>query len=340
MNDLNPGHILQTATAFFPAKVLLSATELGLFTKLSEKPMNGVELCNSLGLHPRANPDFFDTLVALKFLLRDGNGSDATYQNTPETAAFLNKSSPAYIGGFLEMANARLYHSWGDLTEALRTGKAQNELKNSDKPLFDAIYDDPARLEQFIDAMTGIQIGNIMALAEKFDFSGYKTLCDVGGSGATLARAIALGHPNIKCISADLPAVTAIAKKRIADSGLSDRIDAIDLDFFKDSFPKVDIITMGNILHDWNLDVKKMLITKAYEALPSGGAFIAIENIIDDERRENAFGLLMSLNMLVETGDGFDYTGADFDGWCKEVGFSRTEILPLAGPTSAAIAYK
>jgi O-methyltransferase domain len=97
---------------------------------------------------------------------------------------------------------------------------------------------------------------------------------------------------------------------------------------------------MGLVLHDWNLDRKMQLIRAAYEALPEGGAFVAIENLIDDARRENAFGLMMSLNMLIEFGDAFDYTGADFAGWCTEVGFSDIEIIPLAGPSSAAIAYK
>ena len=106
------------------------------------------------------------------------------------------------------------------------------------------------------------------------------------------------------------------------------------------TLPKADVITMGNILHDWNLENKKRLIQKAYAALPDGGAFIAIENLIDDARRENAFGLLMSLNMLIEFGDAFDYTGADFCEWCSEAGFKRFEFINLAGPTSAAIAYK
>src|SRR5205809_6485729 len=97
---------------------------------------------------------------------------------------------------------------------------------------------------------------------------------------------------------------------------------------------------MGNVLHDWNLEQKLELIRKAYDALPEGGAFIAVENIIDDARRENAFGLLMSLNMLIEFGDAFDFTGGEFAGWCKQAGFKDVEVLPLAGPTSAAIAYK
>jgi hypothetical protein len=82
------------------------------------------------------------------------------------------------------------------------------------------------------------------------------------------------------------------------------------------------------------------LISRAYDALPENGVLVAIENIIDDARRENVFGLLMSLNMLIEFGDAFDFSGADFWKWCKEAGFKRYEVMHLAGPCSAAIAYK
>jgi hypothetical protein len=122
--------------------------------------------------------------------------------------------------------------------------------------------------------------------------------------------------------------------------GLADRVAAIPIDFFADPLPKADVITMGMILHDWNLEKKKSLVRAAYEALPPGGAFVVVENLIDDARRENAFGLMMSLNMLIEFGDAFDFTAADFAGWCREAGFSRTEVIPLAGPASAGVAYK
>ncbi len=326
--------------AFWPSKVLQSATELELFTKLDDKALTGGELCELLELHPRANPDFFDALVSIKFLERDGDGPNARYRNTPETAAFLNKNNPAYMGGMLEMANERLYPFWADLTEALKTGKPQCEIKHTGKPMFEELYSDSKRLEQFMEAMTGVSAGNFMMLAKKFDFSSYKTLCDIGGAAGVLSMMVAQEHPDLALISADLPSVTAIAKKKIAAAGLSDRIDAVDLDFFKDDFPKADVITMGMILHDWNLDNKMMLIRKAFDALPEGGVFIVVEQLIDDARRENVFGLMMSLNMLIEFGDAFDYTGADFDGWCKEVGFSHTEVIPLAGPSSAAVAYK
>lgn len=331
---------MEVGMGFWPSKVLLSAIKLGLFTELGSGAKTGSELRDALGLHPRSDPDFFDTLVALRFLERDGDGPGSRYRNTEETAAFLDRNSPTFMGGFLEMANDRLYPYWGDLIEALKTGNPQNEIKHTGAPMFEELYSKPERLEQFMDAMAGISAGNFMALAEKFDFSKYKTLCDVGGAAATLSMIVAQRHPHLKIMSADLPPATAIAAKKIAAAGLSDRVSAVNIDFFKDDLPKADVITMGMILHDWNLENKMMLVRKAYDALPEGGAFIVIEALIDDARRENAFGLMMSLNMLIEFGEAFDYSGADFDGWCREVGFKRTEVIPLAGPSSAGVAYK
>ena len=338
--DRDPSHIMQVGMGFWPSKTVLSAVELELFTHLGSDSITGEELRERLGLHQRAIPDFPDTLVALGFLERDGEGADARYRNTPDTAFFLDKNGPAYIGGILEMSNARLYGFWGDLTDALRSGKPQNEVKHNGKPMFEELYSDPARLEQFMGAMAGISRGNFVALAQKFDFSKYETLCDVGGAAGQLATIIAEHHPRLRCTSYDLPVVEPIAERAIASAGLSDRVSAASGDFFADPLPKADVITMGLILHDWNLERKLHLIGAAYDALPEGGAFIVIENLIDDARRENAFGLMMSLNMLIEFGDAFDYTGRDFAGWCKDAGFRDVEILPLTGPASAGIAYK
>jgi precorrin-6B methylase 2 len=338
--SLSPDRILQTGMAFWASKALLSAVELGVFTALAEGPLNGEQLRERLGLHRRAVPDFLDTLLALGFLQREGQGAQACYSNTAETQHFLNRRSPAYIGGMLEMANDRLYRFWGDLGQALRTGQPQNEIKHSGEPMFAKLYEDPARLEQFMAAMSGISAGNFTLLAEKFDFGRYRTLADVGGATGQLSCLVAARHAQLRCTSLDLPEVTAIARRHIEKRGMSERVQAQALDFFRDPFPQADVITMGMILHDWNLEKKLQLMRKAYEALPAGGCLIAVDNLIDDERRHNAFGLLMSLNMLIEFGDAFDYSGADFDGWAREVGFQRTEVLPLAGPGSAAIAYK
>ncbi len=337
---LDPSHIMQVGAGFWASKTLLSAVELELFTQLGTGELTGAEISERLGLHASHRYDFLDALVALGFLERDGSGTEARYRNTPQSAAFLVKESPMYIGGILEMANARLYHFWGNLTEGLRTGKPQSEVKQTGTPFFEGLYSDESRLEQFMLAMRGVQMGAFLALAENFDFSKYQTVCDVGGATGQLSIVLGTRHPHLRCTSFDLPVVEPIAKRTIEAAGLSDRVGTAAGDFFADPLPNAEVITMGNILHDWNLERKLQLIRAAYEALPAGGAFIAIENVIDDDRRENVFGLMMSLNMLIELGDGFDYTGADFGGWCREVGFREVEVIPLAGPASAAIAYK
>jgi len=337
---LTPQRILEVGMGFWPAKVLLSAVELGVFSSLGASSKTPEELRALLGLHPRAVPDFPDALVALGFLERDGDGPTARYRNTPESAAFLDRRSPGYVGGFLEMANARLYPFWGELSEALRTGKPQNELKRTGTSMFEELYRDPARLEQFMDAMSGISAGNFTAFAEKFDFSAYRTLCDVGGATGQLSCLVAERHPHLRCTTLDLPVVMPIAERRIAARGLGDRVTARGIDFFTEPLPGADVITMGMILHDWNLEKKLHLIRAAYDALPAGGAFVAIEHLIDDARRENAFGLMMSLNMLIEFGDAFDFTGADFAAWCTQVGFRETRVIPLTPTASAAVAYK
>jgi hypothetical protein len=336
----DPSHIMQVGMGFWGSKTLLSAVELELFTKLGGDGMTATQIAEALGLDARAIPDFPDGLVALDLLDREGEGTDALYRNTEAGAVFLDKASPAYIGGILEMANARLYGFWGDLTEALQTGNPQNEIKHTGKAMFEELYSDKARLEQFMNAMAGISAGPFMALAEKFDFSKYETLCDAGGATGQLSIIVANRHPHMRCTSFDLPVVEPIATRNIEAAGLSDRVKAVGGDFFADPLPDADVITMGLILHDWNLENKMHLVKAAYDALPEGGAFIAIENIIDDARRENAFGLMMSLNMLIEFGDAFDFTGSDFAGWCKEAGFKEIDVVPLAGPTSAGIAYK
>lgn len=336
----DPGPILQTAFSFWSSKVLLTAVEFGLFTTLGERRLTGSELGAELQLHPRGIYDFLDALVAMQFLDRDGDGPNACYFNTPSGLLYLDRKSPRYIGGILEMLNARLFKFWHDLPEALRTGKPQNETKHGQKGIFEELYAELPKLEQFLGAMTGLSRMNFEIFAEKFDFSRFKTLCDVGGATGLLSVEVAKRHPQMRCTSFDLPPVEPIARKAIAAARLSDRVSTASGDFFRDPLPRADVITMGMILHDWNLEKKMHLIRAAYDALPKGGALVAIEALIDDARRENVQGLLMSLNMLIEFGDAFDFTGADFRKWCGEVGFTRFEVMRLAGPSSAAIAYK
>ena len=340
MNPPDVAPVLQTAFGFWNSKVLLTAVEFRLFSVLGPRKLTGAELGAELKLHPRGIADFLDALVAMGFLQREGDGPAARYANNETGALYLDEASPRYVGGILTMLNARLFKYWDDLPTALRTGQPQNEVKRGAPGIFEALYADPLKLEQFLNGMTGLSRMNFEVFAEKFDFKHYKTLCDVGGATGLLCMEVATRHPHLQCTSFDLPVVEPVARKAIAARGLSGRVRTASGNFFEDPLPRADVITMGMILHDWNLERKLQLIRAAYDALPPGGALVAIEALIDDERRKNVFGLLMSLNMLIEFGEAFDYTGADFRGWCKTVGFKRFDVLPLAGPSSAAIAWK
>lgn len=179
-----------------------------------------------------------------------------------------------------------------------------------------------------------------MTIASLFPWEKYTTAADCGTAQGDLIVQIALKNPHLSGIGFDLPEVAPIFEDHVECHGLSSRVRFQPGNFFEHPLPKVDVILMGHILHDWNLDEKKILIRKAYEAIPEGGVFIAYDAIIDDDRKNNAFGLLMSLNMLVETPGGFDYTGADCMGWMREAGFRETRVVHLVGPDSMVIGIK
>jgi 2-polyprenyl-3-methyl-5-hydroxy-6-metoxy-1,4-benzoquinol methylase len=334
---LTPDKILQTGLAFWASKSLLSAVEMGVFTELASGPETFERLAGRLGLHARSAKDFLDTLVALGFLERTGE----TYSNTAETNLFLDRKKPSYVGGILEMANARLFGFWNHLTEALRTGQQQNEAKNgANAPTFEALYADPARLKGFLKAMTGISHGANMAIAAQVPWAKCKTFADMGAAQGDLATQIALKNPHLKGIGFDLAEVGPIFEEYVAANGVSDRVKFQPGSFFTDAMPQVDVITMGHILHDWDLAQKKMLVKKAFDALNPGGALVVYDAIIDDDRKKNAFGLMMSLNMLIETEGGFDYTGEDCIGWMKEAGFKEAYVEHLVGPDSMVVGLK
>jgi hypothetical protein len=327
---------MQLGLGFWASKTLLTAVELGLFTELAEGQMTAQAVGQRLNLHPRSLRDFLDALVSLHVLERDDEG---LYSNTPEAEMFLDRAKPSYIGGMLEMANARLYPFWGSLTEALRTGRPQNEARSGGN-FFEALYADPSRLEDFLSAMTGLSLGAARAIAQKFPWSDYRTFIDIGGAQGGLPVQVALAHTHLTGGIFDLPAVGPVFEKYVARHGLRERLRFYPGDFFNDPLPSADVLVMGHILHDWDMDEKRRLLRKAFEALPEGGALIVYEALIDDDRRENTFGLLMSLNMLIETPGGFDYTGADCSGWMREAGFRETRVEHLAGPDSMVIGIK
>ena len=321
----SPEHILQIGLGFWASKTLLSAVEMEVFTELAKHPEDLETLTGRLGLHPRSAKDFLDSLVALGFLERN----DGVYSNTPSSDLFLDKRKPTYTGGILEMANQRLYPHWAKLTTALRTGQPQGEAGPDGKETF-----------AFLKAMTGVSRGGNLAIAAKFPWADYRTVVDAGPAQGDLLTQVALKNPHLLGIGFDLPEVGPIFEEYIEENGLSSRVQFQPGSFFTDPIPNAEVVMMGHILHDWNLEEKRMLIAKAYDALPKGGALLVYEAIIDDDRRKNAFGLMMSLNMLIETQGGFDYTGADCIGWMKAAGFKEARVEHLVGPDSMVIGIK
>jgi O-methyltransferase domain/Dimerisation domain len=303
--------IEQVAFGFMASKVLFSAIEFGLFSELAKGPLDAEVLKARLG-HPRSATDFLDSLVALGMLER----LDECYSNTAESDFYLDRAKSSYIGNYFELWNARDYPFWGSLGEALKTGKPQNEIKRGED-VFEAVYAIPDRLRLFLRSMTGHSLPSAMAIAEKFPWRKYKTFVDIGSAEGCLPVRVALVHPHLGGESFDLSVVRPFFEEYVASFGLQDRLRFRAGDFFKDPMPTADVLVMGMILHDWNLDAKRLLLKKAYDALPSGGALLVYEHLIDDERRKNVAGLLMSLMMLIETQGGFDYTGADWEVYTR-----------------------
>lgn len=335
VRELSPDHIMQVGLGFWSSKTLLSAIELGVFTELADGPLPASSLAQRTGVHSRSALDFFDSLVALGFLSR----REQSYSNTDEAARFLVRGKPGYIGGMLEMANSRLYGFWGSLTDALRTGSPQNEIV-SGGDFFGTLYADPKRLEEFLSAMTGLSMRAAIAIAEKFPWGRYETFFDVGAAQGALPVQLARAHPHLSGGGFDLAPVRPIFERYVESHGLGDRLEFREGDFFTDPLPEADVLVMGHILHDWNLEQKKELIAKAYDAIHPDGALIIYEALIDDDRSKNAFGLLMSLNMLIETEGGFDYPGADCERWLREAGFRETRVEHLVGPDAMVVGIK
>ena len=334
-HGLTPDRIMQLGLGFWGSKTFLSAVELGLFTELAKGPRDCESLRTQLGLHSRSARDFFDALVSLGMLQRNND----EYANTSESDLFLDRSKSSYIGGILEMCNARLYGFWGNLTTGLKSGEPQNEVKQGED-FFAKIYAKPARLKQFLCAMTGLSMGVAKALALQFPWANYKSFVDAGGAQGCVPVQIALAHSHLIGGNFDLPVVGPIFEEYVQSFGLGQRLSFYPGDFFKDSLPSADVIIMGHILQNWGLEEKRQLIAKAYAALPKGGALIVWEAIIDDQRQQNTFSLLMSLNMLIETQTGFDFTGADCSAWMRDAGFKETRVEPLCGPDSMVVGIK
>lgn len=333
--ELSPDRIMQLGLGFRASKVLLCAVELEIFTELAEEPLDRETLRQRVGLHERGARDFLDTLVALGMLDRQGD----IYRNTPETDFYLDRNKPSYIGGMLELANTLIYPVWTSLTDALKTGEPHARIKDGED-LFDFVYSDQASLARFAQGMTGASLPVAKALAQEFPWDRYRTVIDIGAAEGGALAEIAAAHPHLEGGGLDLPRMRPVFEAYMRRRGLDDRLRFYAGDFLAEPLPSADVLVMGQILHDWSLEMKHELLAKAHAALPKGGVLIVYDQMIDDERRENVAGLLMSLSMLVGTRGGFDYTGADGISWMREAGFTGVRRKQLTSSYSMVTGVK
>jgi hypothetical protein len=333
--DVTAERIMRIGQAYRESRTLLSAVELDVFTTLSGGPLDLETLKERSGVHARGARDFFDALVSLGMLLCLPDGR---YANAADTGLYLDRNKPSYIGGLLESAGTRLYGVWGSLTAGLRTGNAQCDKSAAGN--FGPLYADAVARGLFVSGLTAKTRPVGKALATCFSWRDYRTLIDVGTAEGCLPVEIAQAHPHITGGGFDLPVLGPLFDGYVQKHGLARRLRFYPGDFFIHPFPAADVLILGRVLHNWDLATKKVLLRKAYEALPAGGALIVYEHLIDDARRTNSAGLLSSLHMLLVSAGGFDFTGADCVGWMRETGFRETRVEPLTADQSMVVGIK
>lgn len=317
--------ITAIGSAFWATRALMTAVELGVFTCLGDGAKTATELERALGMHHRSSRDFLDALVALQLLNRHGS----CYENTLDTQTFLNERSDLYIGGAITMADARLYAFWGNLSKALRTGRPQNELGDG-RDQFTAIYADPRTLRLFASAMTSVSIGPGLLLAASEDWTCRQVIADIGTAEGIVLAKIAAANPHLHVIGVDLPELKPLFTRMMADHHV-DRATYVSCNIFEEPWPPADVYILGHMLHNFDGVRRRYLLGQAFESLPRGGKVIVYDAMIDPERRRSVVGLLMSLNMLIETPDGRDYTRDEAVTFLRDAGFSSLSVRPLTG---------
>ena len=329
--------LMALSTGFWAFKTLAAAHELDLFSRLAGGAGATVaELAERLGLHPRPAEMLLTGCAALGLLEK----ADGRYRNTPLSEAYLVRGKPYYFGGFVQMADKRLYAGWDKLTEALRTNRPTTWDPATQSSLFDSA--DPAMLAYFWEAMHSLSTMSARRLGEAVDFSPFRRLLDIGGGSGAYDIELCKQYGELRATVFDLPHVAEIAAEKVADAGLADRVNAVGGDFFESLPEGHDVHLLSMILHDWDEATNRALLRRSFEALTSGGAVVVSELLVNDDKTGPVPAALMSLNMLIETEGGRNYTPAEYAGWLEEAGFRRIETIWFDAPAAngAVIGHK
>ncbi len=333
----DPQKVLEMGMGFWSSRVVLTAVEFGVFTELAGGPLSAQGMIERFGWHERAAASFLDALVGMGLLRRDRAG---LYSNSRQAGLFLDRARPSYIGGLMELSSKRLYDLWSGLGDLLRTGRPEAKEEQEENEFFSDLYRDQDALKDFLAGMTGITTGEATLIAARFPWRRFRTFVDVGAAQGALPVRVALSHPHLTGASYDLAAVGPIFEEYVASFGLGDRLRFLPGDMNDGPLPSADVICFGHLLHGYGEQKRRELIAKAYTAVAPGGALLVYDAMIDSGRRKNFMGLLSSLNIMLETREGFEATTDQCAGWLRDAGFADVTTRQVIGPTSMVFGYK
>jgi O-methyltransferase domain/Dimerisation domain len=334
---IQPHNILEMGMAFWSTRAVVAAVEFGVFTQLAAGPLSGQELMDKLGLHPQAAEPVLDALVVLGLLRRDRAGR---YSNSRRTALFLDRAKPSQLGGLMGLSSRRLFNLWsslGDLLQTRRPGAAQ---ERGDNAHFSALCRDPAALRSFLVGMTEMSTGEAALIAARFPWKRFRSFVDIGAAQGALPVHVALTHPHLTGASYDVAAVGPIFEEYVESFALSERLRFIPGDVHNGPLPTGHVICFGHVLHGYGETKRRELIAKAYDAVPIGGAVIVYDAMVDPARPHNFTTDLSSLNIMLETREGFEATTTQCSDWLRAAGFVGVTTCHLIGPTSMVFGYK
>ncbi|GAA2102480.1 methyltransferase [Actinomadura alba] len=325
-----PAKIYRLSTAFWHSKVILSASDLGVFAQLGEGPATAGELADKLGVQSSAFPVFLDALVAMDLLERDGD----RYRNSAEADYYLVPDKRYYMGTYLGFVDRFMRPTWEGLSEVLRTGKPQiPHPPQQDAPegegaeFFEQTYADPNLQRMFIEAQDALSSEIAWELSRQIDWSRWTKIVDLGGARGNVAGILLQAHPHLTGTVFDMPPLEPLFAEHMARLGVQDRARYQGGDWFDDPLPEGEALLCGHALHNWTAEQRRTVISKAFDAVRPGGAFMVYDLMMDEERsRLNP--LLLSLAMTLSVG-GSGYLGSECREWMREAGFVDIVAVPL-----------
>ncbi|GAA2273914.1 methyltransferase [Kitasatospora cystarginea] len=326
--------VKRLANGFCHAKLLLAANELSVFADLHQHgPSTEAELAGRLGLNRRGTRELLHGLVLLELLeLRDGR-----YANSATASATLVPGGADYVGGFLRRADHMLYPAWQNLAQALASGEPQ--AAGAGQEAFRAMLDDPRQRDQYLqmmDSANGLIAGH---LADAFEWNSHQHVADIGGCRGNLVAQLAIRHPHLRATVFDLPELASSCADHAAELGVTERVRFHAGDFFTDLLPRADVLILGHVLHNWSVEQREFLVRKAYEAVNPGGALLIYDAMLSDEPTDLA-RILISLNMLLVTEEGSEYTVGEGSQWLAAAGCADIRAQPLGHSDTLLVGRK